>query len=163
MNYCENFAPKSEEKQEQSLCVAIFSQPNSNEDKQKKKNNWVFTAVCAIFIRLIEMTTKTKMFYCTILLLVVLLCDIFFIVQNMFLCDTWPPHSNKDHTNQKKRSFPFILQMEGRWNFNRGSPNLNGGYASLLYNLSTGYISSHGLLPCFIITRPLRCKINTSF
>ena len=82
-----NFAPKSEEKQKQSLSVAIFSQPNSNEEQKNK----VFTPVCAIVIRQIEMKTKTKKFCWTILLLVVLLYDICFIARYMF--------SNEDQTN----------------------------------------------------------------
>ena len=76
-----NFAPKREEKQKQSPSDAIFSQPNS---KTHKKNAKVFNAVCAIFIRLIEMKTKTRTFYWTISLFVVLLCDSSFIVQYMF-------------------------------------------------------------------------------
>ena len=74
---CVNFVPKSEEKQKQSPSAAIFSQPKSNKDKKKQ----VFTPLCAIFIRLIEMKTKAERFYLTIFLFVVLLFDvcIFFV------------------------------------------------------------------------------------
>ena len=78
-----NFAPKSEEKQKQSPSVAIFLQPNSNEDHNKKKKK-AFTPFCANFIRSIEMKTKAKKFYLTILLFVVLMRDIGFIDQYMF-------------------------------------------------------------------------------
>ena len=75
-----NFAPKSEGKQKQSPSVAIFSQPNSNEDQKNEKNK-VFTPVCAISIRLIEMKINTKRFYLTILLFVILLCDTSFFFE----------------------------------------------------------------------------------
>ena len=53
---------------------------------KKKHNNKVFIVVFATFIRLIEMKTKTKRFYGTILLFAVLLRDISFtrIAQYMF-------------------------------------------------------------------------------
>ena len=79
-----NFSSKSEEKQKQSPSLAMFSLPNSNEDQK----NTVYSPVCAIVIRLIEMKTKFKRFY----LIILFVCG--FIVRYLFyrwilyfLCD----------------------------------------------------------------------------
>ena len=103
-----NFVPKLEEKQKQSPSVAIFSQPNSNEDRKNK----VLTPVGAIVSRLIEMKTKTKRFYLTILLLKVLLRQICFIVR--YLTATFECRPNK----LEKRYFPLTLHG-GDAEFNR--------------------------------------------
>ena len=67
-------------KKKQSPSSATLSQPNSNKDQNNKKKGKVFFPVCSIFICLIEMKTKAKRFYWTILLVVVLLCDLCVIV-----------------------------------------------------------------------------------
>ena len=67
--WCE-FCPEIRRKTKKSPSVAIFSQPNSNEDQTNEKNK-VFTPVCTIFIGLIEIKTKAKRFYLTILLFVI--------------------------------------------------------------------------------------------
>ena len=84
------FAPKSEEKQKQSHSVEIF-------------------------IRLIEMKIKTKRFYWTILLYVVLLCGISFIVQYYVFCTIFD-HLSRIKTKQirKKGLFRLSCMMEGR-------------------------------------------------
>ena len=112
-----NFAPKSKEKQKQSLSAAIFSQPNSNEDK---KNNQIFTPVCAIFIRLIEMKTNAKRFCLTILLFVVLLCDICF-------CATFDRHIQIKTKQIKKKVFPAYPVWGDAKFWIRGSQILMGG------------------------------------
>ena len=108
-----NFAPKSEEKQQQSPSVAIFSQPNTNEAEKNK----VFTPVCAIVIRLIEMKTKTKRFYRAVLLLVVLLCDVCFVVRYRYIYAVFDLHIRmKTKQIRKKRYLPLTL-YGGKLNF----------------------------------------------
>ena len=96
------FCPEIRRKQKQSPFAAILSQPNLNEDQKKNK---VFTPVCAIFIRTVEMKTKAKRFYLTILLFVVLLCDICFIVRYMFFCTVFDRHIRIKTKQIRKKVF----------------------------------------------------------
>ena len=89
--------PRNQKKhKKQSPFVAIFSHPKSNEDKKKTTKNKVFTLVSAIFIRLIEMKAKTKI-YLTVRLFVAL-CAIFDCHIRM-----------KIKQVRKKRSYPLTM------------------------------------------------------
>ena len=156
-----NFVPKSEEKQKQLPSVSIFLHPNSNEDQKTKKSK-VFIPVCAIFIRLIEMKTKAKRFYLTILLLIVLLCDICF-----FLRDIGRHIRMKTKQIKKKRYFPLTLYggtlnyRLGKAKFHWRDANYRWGDASLLQFKYWLYFHSQ-VMDLFIITIPQRREINIS-
>ena len=86
--------------------------------RMKTKKNKVLTLVGAIVSRLIEMKTKTKRFYLTILLLVVLLRQICFIVR--YLTASFEYRPNK----LEKRYSPLTLH-EGDAEFNRYRYNVS--------------------------------------
>ena len=92
-----------------------------NADQKK-----VYTSICAIFIRIIEMKTKTKMFYLTILLFVFVVRYLLFCALYVFLRNILPPHSNEDQANKKKVD-SLLLFIGIRSNFYKGKPNINGG------------------------------------
>ena len=97
-----NFAPKSEEKQKQSPFVAIFSKP--------KRSIPQFVRLLSV---LIEMKTKTKRFYLTILLFVVLLCDSCFIVKYCIFCALFHRHIRmKTKKIRKKGNFRLLCMGE---------------------------------------------------
>ena len=79
--------------------------------KTKKTNN-IFTPVCAIFIRLIEMKTNAKRLYLTIFLFVILLGDICFIVRYMFFCVIFD-HQIRMKTEQIRKKRYFSLSLYG--------------------------------------------------
>ena len=129
-----NFAPKSEEKQKQSPSDAIFSLPNS---KENKKNNKVINAVCAIFICLIKMKTKTEKVLSDDFIVCGFIVRHFFYCAIYVFCAIFDRHSRiKTKQIKKKVFFRLSCIMEGRWIFRRWSPNLNGGTRPS-YNLSS--------------------------
>ena len=77
-----NFASKSEEKQKQSLSVAIFSQPNSNEgqNNKKKKEKRLYSSVCD-FYSLNYNEDQSKKILFDDFLYDVSWCDIYFILR----------------------------------------------------------------------------------
>ena len=79
--------------------------------RPKKQNN-IFTPVCAIFIRLIEMKTNAKRLYLTIFLFVILLGDICFIVRFMFFCAIFD-HQIRMKTEQIRKKRYFSLSLYG--------------------------------------------------
>ena len=74
--------------------------------RPKKQNN-IFTPVCAIFIRLIEMKTNAKRLYLTIFMFVILLGDICFIARYMFFCAIFD-HQIRMKTEQIRKKKVFF-------------------------------------------------------
>ena len=113
----------------------------------KTKKSKIWTPVGAIVIRLIKMKSKTKKFYSTILLFVVLLWKICFIVRFMFFCAIFDRQIRMKTKQIRKQRGIFRLTCMKRWTFYKGRPNLNEGTLTTdggtrpSYNLSTGYIS----------------------
>ena len=109
-----------------AFCCNFFTAKLTWRPKNIKEQK-VFIPVSAVFTRLIEIKTETNKFYLTILLFVVLLCEICFLS-----CNISPPHFNEDQTNKKKRYFP-LTRYGGSWIFHRRKPNLNGDIGDAIY------------------------------
>ena len=113
-----------------AFCCDFFSA--KFERRPKTKQNKVFTPVCAIFIRLIEMKTKAKRFYLTIF------CLWFCCAIYVLFCAIFDNH-NRRKTKQirKKKVFSaypvggtlnFPLEVKSRW----GDANYRWGDVSFL-------------------------------
>ena len=122
----------------------------------------------AIFICLIEMKTKAKTFFDTILLFVILLCDSCFIVRYMFLARYLTATFEWRPSKLEKKGISRLPCMRGSLNFPLMEAKSQWGDANYrwgtrpYYNLSTGFISIHRLWPCFVTTIRLRCEISIS-
>ena len=79
-HWCE-FCPEIRRKTKKNRLQLQFFYIRIRMKTKKTKKNKVFTPVCAIFIRLIEMKTIAKRFYLTILLFAILFCDNCYIVR----------------------------------------------------------------------------------
>ena len=150
-------------KKKQSPSVAIFSQPKSNKDKKTRSSNQ--------FARLLSAKLKWRskrkafiwQFYCSWFY-----CAICFVVRYMFFSAILTATIEWRPNELEKKGIFHLHCIGGRWLFQMGRPNLNGGTLTTdggtrsFNNLSTGCISILGLWPCFIAMIPLRCKINIS-
>ena len=131
-----------------------------------RPKNKVFTPVYAIFIRLIEMKTKANRFHLTVLLFVVLLCNICSILRYMLFCAIFDRHIwMKTKQIRKQRHFRLTL-FGGTLDFPLGEAKSQMGDANYRWGdsslLQSGYIYIYKLWPCFITKIPLRLDINIS-